>query len=49
MCDVQLIDRVRIEKVRELSQCNQNAVNRIKVNKLSWFGHVERMDEERLD
>ena len=48
MCGVRLIDRVKNERVRELCECKQSVVNRMKVNKLRWFGHVERMDEERL-
>ena len=43
MTGVSLLDRVRNEAVRA-----RTGVRREDVNVLRWFGHVERMDNERL-
>ena len=35
--------------IRERCGCELRVRERIKMNVLKWFGHVERMGEERLD
>ena len=48
MCGKRIIDRVRNEQIREECNVRVGVVTKMKVNKLRWFGHVERMSEERL-
>ena len=47
MCGKRIIDRVRNEQIREECGVREGVVTRMKVNILRWFGHVERMSEER--
>lgn len=48
MCGKTLIDRVRNSSIREECGVNVGVVTRMNVNKLRWFGHVERMNEDRV-
>ena len=48
MCGKRLIDRVRNEQIREECNVKVGVVTKMKVKKLRWFGHVERMSDERL-
>ena len=48
MCGKRIIDKIRNEQIREECNVRVGVVTRMKVNKLRWFGHVERMSEERL-
>ena len=41
-------DRVRNDTVRERTDVRMNLSARVDANVLRWFGHVERMDGERL-
>jgi hypothetical protein len=43
-----LSHRVRNELLREKCGVKQDVVTKIEKNMLTWFGHVERMDERRL-
>jgi hypothetical protein len=45
MIGVKLSDRLRNEVIREECGEKENVVTIIENNMLSWFGHVERMDE----
>lgn len=40
----------RIKTNKELNDLigNQNIINFVRANRLSWFGHIQRMDEQRL-
>ena len=42
------VDRVRNEVVRARTGVRRELAARVDVNVLRWFGHVERMDNERL-
>ena len=42
------MDRVRNDTVRERTGMRKNLATRVDSNVLRWFGHVERMDGERL-
>ena len=48
MCGVTRMDRVRNEEVRRRTGVLQEMSARAEQRVLQWFGHVERMDEERL-
>ena len=48
MCGVTRRDRVRNEEVRRRTGVGQELADRAEKRVLSWFGHVERMTEERL-
>ena len=48
MNGVPLLDRVRNEVVRARTGMRRELEARVDVNDLRWFGHVERMDNERL-
>ena len=45
---VSWLDRVRNEVVRAKTDVRRKLAARVDVNVLRWFGHVERMDNERL-
>ena len=42
------LDRVRNEVVRARTGVRRELAVRVDMNVLRWFGHVERMDNERL-
>ena len=42
------LDRLRNEEVRERTGVRKDLANRVDRNVLRWFGHVERMEDERL-
>ena len=42
------MDRVRNEAVRQRTGVEVELVTRVDLNVLRWFGHVERMENERL-
>jgi hypothetical protein len=48
IANVRLTDRTRNERVREMCGRKCSIVERMKVNKLRWFGHMERMNDERM-
>ena len=48
MTGVSQLDRVRNEVVRARTGVRRDLVARLDMNVLRWFGHVERMDNERL-
>ena len=48
MTGVSRLDRVRNEVVRARTGVRRDLAARVDVNVLRWFGHVERMDNERL-
>ena len=48
MTGVSRLDRVRNEVVRARTGVRRELAARVDVNVLRWFGHVERMDNERL-
>ena len=48
MTGVSRLDRVRNEVVRARTGVRRELAARVDVNILRWFGHVERMDNERL-
>jgi hypothetical protein len=47
MCGVSIMDRVRNEEVRRRCGSELCIGERIDRNVLRWYGHVERMEEER--
>ena len=48
MCRLSLRDRVRNEEVRRRTGVERKLSSRVDQNVLRWFGHMERMDEERV-
>ena len=48
MTGVSRLDRVRNEEVRTRTGVRRELAARVDMNVLRWFGHVERMDDERL-
>ena len=48
MAGVSRLDRLRNEEVRERTGVRKELASRVDGNVLRWFGHVERMDNERL-
>ena len=48
MADVSRLVRLRNEEVRERTGVRKELATRVDMNVLRWFGHVERMDNERL-
>ena len=48
ICGVRRIDRVRNTEVRRRCGKEVNVGVKIEQSVLRWFGHVERMDEERM-
>ena len=48
MTSVSRLDRVRNEIVRTRTGVRRELAARVDVNVLRWFGHVERMEYERL-
>ena len=48
MNGVSRMDRIRNEEVRARMGVRREMVERVDMNVLRWFGHVERMDDERL-
>ena len=45
---VSRMDRVRNEEVRRRARTERELASRADQRVLSWFGHVERMDEYRM-
>ena len=45
---VSRLDRIRNEVVRARTGVRRELAARVDMNVLRWFGHVERMDNERL-
>ena len=48
MTGVSRLDRIRNEVVRARTGVRRELVARVDMSVLRWFGHVERMDNERL-
>ena len=48
MAGVSRLDRFRNEEVRGRTGVRRELADRVDMNVLRWFGHVERMDNERL-
>ena len=48
ICGVSLADRIRNEEVHRMAGTSEDVTVRTKKNVLSWFGHVERMSDERM-
>ena len=48
MTGVPRLDRIRNEVVRVRTSVRRELAARVDMNVLRWFGHVERMDNERL-
>ena len=48
MAGVSRLDRLRNEEVRERTGVRKELAGRVDMNVLRWFGHVVRMDNERL-
>ena len=48
MCGAFRLDRIRNEEVRERTGMRKELAERVDMNVLRWFGHVERMEDGRL-
>jgi hypothetical protein len=47
MCGVSIMDRVRNKEMRTSCGSELSIGERMDKNVLRWYGHVERMEEER--
>ena len=47
MCGKTMYDRIKNVDIRKECKADVSVMNRIKKGTLRWFGHVERMNEER--
>ena len=47
-CGASRLDRVRNEEVRRRAEIERELASRAYERILTWFGHVERMDEYRM-
>ena len=47
ICGVSLADRIRNKEIHRMVGISEDVTVRMK-NVLSWFGHVERMSDERM-
>jgi hypothetical protein len=47
-CDQRIIDRVRNVEIRRRCGLKDDVVTRIERGMFRWFGHVERMSDERM-
>jgi hypothetical protein len=41
-------ERIRNERIRDIMKVNTTIVEDIRTNQLRWYGHVVRMEKERL-
>ena len=48
VCSVEMEDRIRNEEIHRIAGTSKDVTVRMKENVLSWFGHVERMSDERM-
>ena len=48
ICGVSLADWIRNEAIHRMAGISEDVTVRMKKNVLSWFGHVERMSDERM-
>jgi hypothetical protein len=48
ICNVSVLDRIRNEEIRERCGCEESIVKKAERGILRWFGHVERMEEDRM-
>ena len=48
ICGLRRVDRVRNEEIRRRCQMEVSISERVEQNVLRWFGHMERMPEERV-
>ena len=48
ICGVRWYDRVRNERVREMCGNKRSFGERVDQGVLKWYGHMERMNDERL-
>ena len=48
ICGVRRIERVRNEEIRRRCGKNVSTSEKVEQNVLRWFGHIERMSDERL-
>ena len=42
------MDKIRNQRIRELMEVDRNILEVIEERKMRWFGHVERMGEDRI-
>ena len=45
---ISLADRICNEEIHRMASTREDVTVRIKKNVLSWFGHFERMSDEKL-
>ena len=47
-CGLRRVDRIRNERIREMCGWKRGIVGRAEEDVLRWFGHMCRMDENRM-
>jgi len=48
MLGVSRLQKVRNEIIRNILEQEETIIDRIQKRRLTWFGHVERMEDNRL-
>ena len=48
LCGVTLADQIRNEEIRRMAGLKESVIIKMHKGMLRWFGHVERMEDERL-
>lgn len=46
-CGLTLLDKVRNEEIRRKAEVSFNIIDTIEIKRLKWYGHLNRMGEER--
>ena len=47
-CGDTFADQIRNEEIRRMAGLKESVIIKMHKGMLRWFGHVERMDDERL-
>src|ERR1700755_1328703 len=48
ICKLRRIDRIKKERIREMGKWKRGIVDRAEEGVLKWFGHMCRMNEDRI-
>lgn len=47
-CSLTLFDKIRNEEIRERMEATETIIETINTKQLKWYGHLQRMSEERI-
>ena len=48
ICKLRRIERIRNERIREMCRWKRGVVDRAEEGVIKWFGHMCRMNEDRI-